>query len=66
MEFIDADKLRGIKPRSLLFKRTEHAWQGVREIRCPEDKLRKVFIVVFERVRPLKTIKKGLRERFAG
>ena len=38
---------------SLLFKRGEHSWHGVREVRCPEDRLRKVFIVVFNRVTPL-------------
>src|SRR5215510_5359640 len=32
--------------RSLLFARTAHSWHGVREIRCPEGQLRKVFIVV--------------------
>ena len=34
---------------SLLFARKEHSWHGVREIRCPEDRLRKVFIVVINR-----------------
>ncbi len=32
---------------SLLFKRTDHSWHGVRKIQCPPDKLRKVFIVEF-------------------
>ena len=32
--------------RSLFFGRSEHSWHGVREIQCPEGKLRKVFIVV--------------------
>jgi hypothetical protein len=31
--------------RSLLFARREQSWHGVREIRCPEGALRKVFIV---------------------
>ena len=32
--------------RSLIFQRTPHSWHAVREIRCPEDRLRRVFIVV--------------------
>lgn len=35
--------------RSLIFLRRGNSWHGVREIRCPPDRLRKVFIVVFER-----------------
>lgn len=35
--------------RSLLFARKEASWHGVREIRCPEGALRKVFIVVINR-----------------
>jgi len=31
---------------SAIMKRTDHAWHAVRAINCPEDKLRKVFIVV--------------------
>lgn len=31
---------------SLLFVRGESSWHGVREIRCPPDRYRKVFIVV--------------------
>jgi len=31
---------------SLLFKRTEHAWHGVRELRCPAGRLRKLFSVI--------------------
>lgn len=32
--------------RSLLFRRQGNSWHGVREIRCPEGAMRKVFIVV--------------------
>lgn len=35
--------------RSLLFARTEYSWHGVREIRCPKNAFRKVFIVVINR-----------------
>jgi hypothetical protein len=38
--------------RSLLFARREHSWHGVREIRCPEGRMRKVFIVVINRYTP--------------
>ena len=31
---------------SLIFERTRHSWHAVREIKCPEDRLRRVFIVV--------------------
>ncbi len=34
--------------RSLLFMRREQSWHGVKEIRCPPEALRKVFIVVIE------------------
>ncbi len=35
--------------RSLIFTRHGNSWHGVREIACPEDRLRKVFIVVLNR-----------------
>ncbi len=31
---------------SLIFQRTLHSWHAVREITCPDDRLRKVFIIV--------------------
>ncbi len=31
---------------STLFKRRKRSWHGVRELTCPDDKLRKVFIIV--------------------
>lgn len=36
-----------IGSQSLLFKRTDHSWHGVRKIQCPPGKLRKVFIIEF-------------------
>jgi len=33
---------------SMLFMRRKQSWHGVKEIRCPPDALRKVFIVVIE------------------
>ncbi len=50
--FEDFDRVVGsVAPgnRSLLFARKKNSWHGVREIRCPEGVLRKVFIVVFNR-----------------
>ena len=34
---------------SLLFQRRGHSWHGVREIRCPQVRYRKIFIVVLNR-----------------
>jgi len=39
--------------RSLLFAKTPRSWHGVRELRCPQGYLRKVFIVVMNRYTPL-------------
>ncbi len=36
--------------RSFMFKRTDHSWHAVNPISCPPDRLRKVFIVVLNRV----------------
>jgi hypothetical protein len=35
--------------RSLLFARRGDSWHGVRKLRCPPDRLRRVFIVTVER-----------------
>ena len=35
--------------RSLIFARRGDSWHGVRELRCPEGELRRVFIVTVER-----------------
>jgi hypothetical protein len=37
---------------SVLFMRRGNSWHGVREIRCPPDRLRKVFIVVINLLTP--------------
>ena len=34
--------------RSFIFRRTAHSWHGVREIHCPENALRRIFIVVID------------------
>jgi hypothetical protein len=46
--------------RSLLFTRRGNSWHGVREIRCPEGALRKVFIVVVNSDSPLDRIRARL------
>ncbi|MFT4613052.1 MAG: hypothetical protein ACI9NT_000186 [Bacteroidia bacterium] len=49
--------------RSLLFGRRGNSWHGVRRINCPEDHYRKVFIIVFEEHRPIRTAVK-IAKRF--
>jgi hypothetical protein len=43
-------------------KRTDHAWHAVRALKCPTDRLRRIFIVV---VNPDSLLWK-LRDRFIG
>ncbi len=51
-DFDSAEASSSIRNTSLLFVRGESSWHGVREIRCPPDRYRKVFIVVInDRVR---------------
>jgi hypothetical protein len=38
----------GIGNTSFLFQRTDHSWHGVEEIRCPEEMMRRAFIVVID------------------
>lgn len=47
--------------RSLLFIRNGNSWHGVRPIHCPEDRLRKVFIVVINRSTPWYRLRQRLR-----
>lgn len=35
--------------RSLLFKRSDHSWHAVEELRCPPGALRKLFTVIFDK-----------------
>lgn len=53
---------QAIGNHSLLFKRGEHSWHSVTELTCPEGTLRKVFILVVNRVTP----KIWLRRLFGG
>ncbi len=51
---------------SLIFGRRGNSWHGVRPITCPEGKMRKVFIVVFENYRPYKMLIKKFRRLARG
>lgn len=48
-DFVSTETADSLGNRSLLFVRNGNSWHGVREIRCPEDHLRKIFIIVIER-----------------
>jgi hypothetical protein len=45
-DFTNEISAQSIGNYSLIFERTRHSWHAVREIRCPDDRLRRVFIVV--------------------
>ena len=50
--------------RSLLFARNEQSWHGMREIRCPEHAMRRVFIVVINAA--VRTAARDAMRRIAG
>lgn len=59
--FEDFDEVESSDPRgnrSLLFVRRNNSWHGMRPVECPEGRLRKVFIVVLNRVTPLQRAKR--------
>jgi hypothetical protein len=45
-DFRQAIPCRSVGNSSMLFHNNGHAWHGVRELSCPEDRMRRVFIVV--------------------
>jgi hypothetical protein len=47
---------------SLLFARGAHSWHGVRALNCPEGQMRKVFIVVINRLTPLLHLRRAVGE----
>ena len=51
---------------SLLFARGAHSWHGVRELNCPKDRMRKVFIVVINRLTPLLRLRRLVRDLPSG
>ncbi len=63
-EFEDFDHIQPAKTLencSLLFMRGGNSWHGVRAIQCPEDKLRKVFIVVINDASPWRRLRRKLK-----
>ena len=48
--------------RSLLFARKERSWHGVRKLTCPQEHLRKIFIVVINRYSPLDRVRRFFGE----
>ena len=51
---------------SLLFARKGRSWHGVREIRCPPDRLRKVFIIVINRLTAVDRFRRFMGKAPAG
>ena len=52
-DFDEAISSEAMGNRSFLFSRRGNSWHGVREIQCPPDRMRRVFIVVLNRADPL-------------
>jgi hypothetical protein len=63
-DFDEFDQIasEAIGNRSLIFSRSGNSWHGVREIHCPEDRMRKVFIVVFNQ----STLRYRIRDAIKG
>jgi hypothetical protein len=49
--------------RSFIFTRRGNSWHGVREIRCPEGSYRKVFIVVIDKPRLTRRLRRWIDPR---
>jgi hypothetical protein len=47
--------------RSLIFSSRNHGWHGVETVRCPEDRMRQVFIVVVKKTARQTSILRHLR-----
>jgi hypothetical protein len=45
---------------SLIFGRGNKSWHAVRELTCPDGAYRKVFLVRFEKVQPIRALRKKL------
>ena len=56
---------KSLENYSLLFGRRNNSWHGVRPINCPENKLRKAFIVVINRNTLVDRIKRRFRRSSA-
>ncbi|MCA9472527.1 MAG: hypothetical protein MRJ96_16895 [Nitrospirales bacterium] len=55
-EFSSTIPSKAIGNYSLLFARTENSWHGMKEIRCPENRMRRVFMVAIKRHNPLEQL----------
>lgn len=60
-DFIDMKTADSIGNKSFLFRRRGNSWHGVKEIQCPEGKMRKVFIVVINSNTPFQRIKRWVK-----
>jgi len=60
-EFDNAISAESIGNYSLLFGRRGNSWHGVREIKCPKDRLRKIFIVVINDNSPVRRFKRWIK-----
>ena len=59
-DFMSSQRAKALGNNSLLFIRNGNSWHGVEEIKCPEGKYRKVFIVVINKVSVSKVVRKYL------
>jgi len=62
-DFLSQQSAPSVGNCSLLFRRRGDSWHGVKEIHCPEDRLRKVFIVVINANDPWRRLKRWVRRK---
>ena len=65
-DFDSATAAKATANHSFLFARRGDSWHGVRELRCPEGRMRQVFIVVLNRVSWLGRLSRGRWQRRRG
>lgn len=68
-EFEDFDRCLSSQAQgnwSLIFTRAGNSWHGVREVCCPEGRMRKVFIAVINRDDPFARLQRWLRPAMGG
>jgi len=59
-DFDSAIAAQALGNRSFLFQRQGNSWHGVKPLLCPEDRMRKVFIVVINSDSPLARLRRLL------
>ena len=62
-DFAHEDSAPSVGNCSLLFRRRGNSWHGVREIQCPEGKMRQVFIVVINANDVYRRVKRWVRRK---